>query len=157
MRSTPAFDIFLDKYDAKYLPMPRNAWRRTGRSFLGFYDFPAEHRKHVRTTNPIGVSLRHRGTTGPAAAMSASRWSSSSSGTPSVTGVCSTDSSSSRKSSPANASTAVSSTPLVGTPLGLLRAALGPNFHAYFFMLALNELCASDFKAIDESCAGAGH
>ena len=47
-----AFDSFLAKYGAKYdkatacLVKDRNA-------LLAFYDFPAEHWKHVRTSNPI--------------------------------------------------------------------------------------------------------
>ena len=32
---------------------PRPAWPRTAIVLLTFYDFPAEHWKHVRTTNPI--------------------------------------------------------------------------------------------------------
>ena len=30
-----------------------SAWRRTGKCLLAFYDFPAEHWIHLRTTNPI--------------------------------------------------------------------------------------------------------
>ena len=47
-----AFDLFIARYGAKYdkavacLVKDREA-------LLAFYDFPAEHWKHVRTTNPI--------------------------------------------------------------------------------------------------------
>ena len=47
-----AFDFFLEAYGPKYekatacLAKDRDA-------LLSFYDFPAEHWKHVRTTNPI--------------------------------------------------------------------------------------------------------
>ena len=63
-----AFDVFLDKYQAKYedacacLQKDRDV-------LLAFYDFPAEHWKHLRTTNPIEstfatIRLRHRRTKG---------------------------------------------------------------------------------------------
>jgi len=63
-----AFDNFLGKYQAKYeeacacLQKDRDV-------LLAFYDFPAEHWKHVRTTNPIEstfatIRLRHRRTKG---------------------------------------------------------------------------------------------
>ncbi len=47
-----AFDFFLEAYAPKYdkatacLAKDRDA-------LLTFYDFPAEHWKHIRTTNPI--------------------------------------------------------------------------------------------------------
>ena len=49
---------------------------------LAFYDYPAEHRIHLRTTNPIEstfatVRLRQRVTKGPAHAPPGSRWRSS--------------------------------------------------------------------------------
>ena len=63
-----AFDHFLEKYSAKYeaacacLTKDRDV-------LLAFYDFPAEHWKHLRTTNPIEstfatIRLRHRRTKG---------------------------------------------------------------------------------------------
>ena len=63
-----AFDHFLEKYGAKYeaactcLSKDRDA-------LLAFYDFPAEHWGHLRTTNPIEstfatIRLRHRRTKG---------------------------------------------------------------------------------------------
>jgi transposase-like protein len=50
-----AFDRFLSTYEAKY---PKAAAKRYGLakdrdSLLTFYDFPAEHWQHIRTTNPI--------------------------------------------------------------------------------------------------------
>jgi len=56
------FDLFCAKYQAKYdkavacLEKDRDA-------LLTFYDFPAEHWKHIRTTNPIEstfATVRHR-------------------------------------------------------------------------------------------------
>src|SRR4029077_13098756 len=63
-----AFDHFLEKYQAKYdgacecLSKDRDV-------LLTFYDFPAEHWRHLRTTNPIKstfstIRLRHRRTKG---------------------------------------------------------------------------------------------
>jgi transposase-like protein len=63
-----AFDHFLEKYRAKYdgackcLSKDRDV-------LLSFYDFPAEHWGHLRTTNPIEstfatIRLRHRKTKG---------------------------------------------------------------------------------------------
>jgi len=63
-----AFDHFLAKYGAKYeascasLAKDRDV-------LLAFYDFPAEHWSHLRTTNPIEstfatIRLRHRRTKG---------------------------------------------------------------------------------------------
>ena len=63
-----AFDHFLEKYQAKYhaacecLSKDRDV-------LLTIYDFPAEHWKHLRTTNPIEstfstIRLRHRRTKG---------------------------------------------------------------------------------------------
>jgi putative transposase len=57
-----AFDQFTEKYGAKYdkavacLLKDRDA-------LLAFYDFPAEHWRHIRTTNPIEstfATVRHR-------------------------------------------------------------------------------------------------
>ena len=66
--ATKAFDHFLEKYAAKYeaacscLSKDRDVLR-------AFYDFPAEHWGHLRTTNPIEstfstIRLRHRRTKG---------------------------------------------------------------------------------------------
>ena len=52
-----AFDAFVETYGVKYdkavacLTKDRDA-------LLAFYDFPAEHWKHLRTTNPIESTLR---------------------------------------------------------------------------------------------------
>jgi putative transposase len=57
-----AIDVFAEKYGAQYakaaacLTKDRNA-------LLAFYDFPAEHWDHLRTSNPIEsvfATVRHR-------------------------------------------------------------------------------------------------
>jgi transposase-like protein len=63
-----AFDHFLEKYDAKY-PKACECLRKDRHELLTFYDFPAEHWAHLRTTNPIEstfatIRLRHRKTKG---------------------------------------------------------------------------------------------
>lgn len=63
-----AFDSFLEKYAAKY-PQACECLRKDRDVLLTFYDFPAEHWKHLRTTNPIEstfatIRLRHRRTKG---------------------------------------------------------------------------------------------
>ena len=63
-----AFDHFLEKYDAKY-PKACECLRKDRAVLLTFYDFPAEHWAHLRTTNPIEstfatIRLRHRRTKG---------------------------------------------------------------------------------------------
>ena len=69
-RQTPtqAFDLFLATYEAKY-PKACECLAKDRDELLAFYDFPAEHWKHLRTTNPIEstfatVRLRHRRTKG---------------------------------------------------------------------------------------------
>ncbi len=47
-----AFDFFLQAYGAKYDKAVERLAKDRDR-LLTFYDFPAEHWKHVRTTNPI--------------------------------------------------------------------------------------------------------
>jgi len=47
-----AFDYFLDAYGAKY-PKATKCLEKDRDELLAFYDFPAEHWKHIRTTNPI--------------------------------------------------------------------------------------------------------
>ncbi len=47
-----AFDFFLQAYGAKYDKAAECLAKDRDR-LLTFYDFPAEHWKHVRTTNPI--------------------------------------------------------------------------------------------------------
>ena len=47
-----AFDLFVAKYEAKY-PKATACLLKDRDELLAFYDFPAEHWKHLRTTNPI--------------------------------------------------------------------------------------------------------
>ena len=47
-----AFDLFVDKYKAKY-PKAVRCLEEDREELLAFYDFPAEHWQHIRTTNPI--------------------------------------------------------------------------------------------------------
>jgi transposase-like protein len=47
-----AFDRFLQSYDDKY-PKAANCLRKDREALLTFYDFPARHWSHIRTTNPI--------------------------------------------------------------------------------------------------------
>jgi transposase-like protein len=47
-----AFDFFVDAYGVKY-PKAVERLVKDRDHLLAFYDFPAEHWKHIRTTNPI--------------------------------------------------------------------------------------------------------
>jgi len=63
-----AFDLFVATYEAKY-PKATVCLSKDRDVLLTFYDFPAEHWIHLRTTNPIEstfatVRLRHRRTKG---------------------------------------------------------------------------------------------
>jgi putative transposase len=63
-----AFDLFVATYEAKY-PKATECLVKDRTELLTFYDFPAEHWMHIRTTNPIEstfatVRLRHRKTKG---------------------------------------------------------------------------------------------
>ncbi|MEM6365291.1 MAG: IS256 family transposase, partial [Planctomycetota bacterium] len=63
-----AFDSFLEKYGAKY-SQACECLKKDRDVLLTFYDFPAEHWSHLRTTNPIEstfatIRLRHRKTKG---------------------------------------------------------------------------------------------
>ncbi len=63
-----AFDRFGEMYKAKY-PKAWECLSKDKEELLAFYDFPAEHWKHLRTTNPIEstfstIRLRHRKTKG---------------------------------------------------------------------------------------------
>jgi putative transposase len=63
-----AFDHFVETYQAKY-PEAVECLAKDREVLLAFYDFPAEHWRHLRTTNPIEstfatVRLRHRRTKG---------------------------------------------------------------------------------------------
>jgi transposase-like protein len=46
------FDNALECYSAKY-PKAMECLRKDREELLAFYDFPAEHWVHIRTTNPI--------------------------------------------------------------------------------------------------------
>ena len=50
--ATKAFDRFIKAYDAKY-PKAVECLAKDREALLAFYDFPAEHWVHIRTTNPI--------------------------------------------------------------------------------------------------------
>lgn len=57
-----AFRLFLDKYGIKY-EQATQCLAKDREELLAFYDFPAEHWKHIRTTNPIEstfATVRHR-------------------------------------------------------------------------------------------------
>ena len=63
-----AFDRFIETYEPKY-PHAVECLKQDRDVLLTFYDFPAEHWIHLRTTNPIEstfatVRLRHRRTKG---------------------------------------------------------------------------------------------
>ncbi len=63
-----AFDTFIEKYDAKY-PAAVQCLKKDKEALLSFYDFPAVHWDHLRSTNPIEsmfatVRLRHNRTKG---------------------------------------------------------------------------------------------
>jgi transposase-like protein len=51
-----AFDYFIDAYGVKYHKATERLVKDRER-LLTFYDFPAEHWKHIRTTNPIESSF----------------------------------------------------------------------------------------------------
>lgn len=57
-----AFDFFIQQYGPKY-PKAVECLKKDREELLAFYDFPAEHWAHIRTTNPIEstfASVRHR-------------------------------------------------------------------------------------------------
>lgn len=61
-RARGAFDRFLETYQAKY-PKATECLQKDREALLAFYDFPAEHWVHLRTTNPIEsafATIRHR-------------------------------------------------------------------------------------------------
>ncbi|WP_445366618.1 IS256 family transposase [Methylomonas sp. BW4-1] len=63
-QASKAFDSFRHNFEAKY-PKAVNILEKDRESLLAFYDFPAEHWVHIRTTNPIESSfatIRHRTT-----------------------------------------------------------------------------------------------
>lgn len=61
-RGLQAFNDFIKLYEAKY-PKACECLRKDKESLFSFYDFPAEHWQHIRTTNPIEstfATIRHR-------------------------------------------------------------------------------------------------
>jgi transposase-like protein len=57
-----AYARFLSEYEAKY-PKATECLRKDEDVLFSFYDFPAEHWRHIRTTNPIEsafATVRHR-------------------------------------------------------------------------------------------------
>lgn len=57
-----AFDHTVKRFEAKY-PKAMSCLQKDKDSMLAFYDFPAEHWSHIRTTNPIEstfATVRHR-------------------------------------------------------------------------------------------------
>ena len=57
-----AFDAFIETYGVKY-DKAIECLTRDRDTLLAFYEFPAEHWKHLRTTNPIEstfATVRHR-------------------------------------------------------------------------------------------------
>ena len=57
-----AFDAFIESYSVKY-EKAADCLAKDRDALLAFYDFPAEHWKHLRTTNPIEstfATVRHR-------------------------------------------------------------------------------------------------
>ena len=57
-----AFDAFIESYALKY-EKATDCLSKDRDTLLAFYDFPAEHWKHLRTTNPIEstfATVRHR-------------------------------------------------------------------------------------------------
>lgn len=56
------FDLFIEKYQSKYLKATHCLGKGCD-ELLNFYNFPAEHWKHIRTTNPIESTfstVKHR-------------------------------------------------------------------------------------------------
>jgi len=67
-KANKAFDLFIRTYQAKY-PKATACLEKDRDELLTFYDFPAEHWVHLRTTNPIEstfatIRLRHKRTKG---------------------------------------------------------------------------------------------
>ena len=57
-----AIAVFVDKYGVKY-PKATECLTKDQEALLAFFDFPAEHWDHLRTTNPIEsvfATVRHR-------------------------------------------------------------------------------------------------
>ena len=59
-----AFDSFVEAYGVKYAPAVK-CLTKDRADLLAFYDFPAEHWQHIRTSNPMirtFATVRHRTT-----------------------------------------------------------------------------------------------
>ena len=57
-----AYDSFLKLYESKY-PAACKCLSKDREVLFSFYDYPAEHWRHIRTTNPIEstfATVRHR-------------------------------------------------------------------------------------------------
>ena len=52
LEANKAFDLFVKTWEAKY-PKATDCLAKDRDALLTFYDFPAEHWRHLRTTNPI--------------------------------------------------------------------------------------------------------
>ena len=62
LEAEKALSVFREKYQAKY-PKALERLTKDEDELLAFYDFPAEHWVHIRTTNPIEstfATVRHR-------------------------------------------------------------------------------------------------
>ena len=57
-----AFDAFLEKYQAKY-PVACECLAKDRDVLLAFYDFPAEHWKHLQDYQPHRIDVRHHSAT----------------------------------------------------------------------------------------------
>jgi putative transposase len=60
--ASKAFKRFIDRYEAKY-PKATEKLAKDREALLAFFDFPADHWVHLRTTNPIEstfATVRHR-------------------------------------------------------------------------------------------------
>ena len=54
-----AFDAFIAAYELKYDKAAERLGKgKIARNCSAFYDFPAEHWKHLRTSNPIESTFR---------------------------------------------------------------------------------------------------
>ena len=58
-RAEMAFDLFIAAYEGKY-PKAAGCLTQNREVLSAFYDFPAEHWGHIRTTNPGGIDVCHR-------------------------------------------------------------------------------------------------
>lgn len=61
-RAESALDLFIETYEAKY-PKATECVKKDRDALLAFYDFPAEHWTHIRSTNVIEsgfATIRHR-------------------------------------------------------------------------------------------------